>query len=365
VSRATQVPTEGQHSDYVIIVPDLRSSVVERLAGAVDGEGRPAIILSRHRSQDLDSQLLSGLGGRWFEGSWFTLMRVGRRLKPKVVELPEPAWLRAWPAARLVAWGIAVRRQRPRLVTLSIENLALEESLTLTRRAVPGPVAKLLDPVLQAVWRRSARTIDVVVHGSQQAADEWRRSFPRSTQGPVIWDCLPAQRLVPKRQTVLFAAEMARRKGFDTLLDAWPTVRAEHPGWHLRCLGDGPLRALAQEMATQDPEGVSVGVTPPRREVVQAFAEASVLVLDSRSVPGWREQIGLPALEGMAHGCRVVISSESGLAERAREFGHVVIAPSDTEALVSGLRTAIELGPAMPQGNESRRAVEACFLDAC
>jgi glycosyltransferase involved in cell wall biosynthesis len=58
---------------------------------------------------------------------------------------------------------------------------------------------------------------------------------------------------------------------------------------------------------------------------------------------GWREQIGLPLVEGLAHGCRVVTTTETGLAEDLR--GHPLVTlttPGDATALAEALRGLME-----------------------
>jgi glycosyltransferase involved in cell wall biosynthesis len=50
--------------------------------------------------------------------------------------------------------------------------------------------------------------------------------------------------------------------------------------------------------------------------------------LASQPTAGWREQVGLPIVEGLAHGCRVVTTDQTGLAGWLREHadrGHRVV----------------------------------------
>ena len=42
-------------------------------------------------------------------------------------------------------------------------------------------------------------------------------------------------------------------------------------------------------------------------------------------MPLWREQVGLPITEGLAHGCVIVTTNETGIATWLRENGHQVI----------------------------------------
>ena len=68
-------------------------------------------------------------------------------------------------------------------------------------------------------------------------------------------------------------------------------------------------------------------IDPPRSEIHRHLRSASVLALPSRPTASWREQIGLPIVEGLAHGCNIVTTSETGLAGWLTEHGHNVVAP--------------------------------------
>ncbi|HEX8510411.1 MAG TPA: glycosyltransferase, partial [Propionibacteriaceae bacterium] len=75
--------------------------------------------------------------------------------------------------------------------------------------------------------------------------------------------------------------------------------------------------------------------------------QSQVLVLPSQSNPGWREQIGLPIMEALAHGCSVVTTSDTGLAQWLTEHGHSVISSSGSashlaDAMVTRLRAPLD-----------------------
>jgi glycosyltransferase involved in cell wall biosynthesis len=94
------------------------------------------------------------------------------------------------------------------------------------------------------------------------------------------------------------------------------------------------------------PAGVSVIVDPPRAEVHELLRSSAVVAMPSVRRPGWREQIGLPLVEGLTHGCRVVTTTETGLADDLREHPAVELTtPGDPASLAEGLRRAME-GPA-------------------
>jgi len=360
-----------------VVVPELRSSVLERL-GARDG---PDLVLTRRRARDLDPGLLLGWSGRIIEGSWWQLMLAARRAHPTLLEVPEPHWYRAWPGTLLVLLGVRLRparADRPRafVATVAIENLPTAEGLSVRRLGVPGSVASKLDPVLLAVWSRSVALLDGVVFGTDAARRNWEESLSGPLRGlltTTIAESLPP--CVPcgagagagagaggqqggadvRGDSVLYLAEFSARKGLPAMLAAWPLVAAARPGLRLTLMGFGAL--LAEAEAAADRADVQVAVAPLRPQVHAALARASVVVLPSQRVPGWREQVGLPLLEGLAHDCAVVTTTESGLAGALLAAGQQVVAPGQPHTLAAAIVRAADQPRRRLHPPDSREAV--------
>ena len=70
----------------------------------------------------------------------------------------------------------------------------------------------------------------------------------------------------------------------------------------LRVLGKGPLQGLVEDVV-RDRSDVSLAVDPSRTEIHAALQASRTLVLLSQPSSTWREQVGLPIVEGLAHGC--------------------------------------------------------------
>ena len=123
-------------------------------------------------------------------------------------------------------------------------------------------------------------------------------------------------------------------------------------------------------MGDRDPElpaGATVRRGPPREAVHELLASSAVVVMPSVRRPGWREQIGLPLVEGLAHGCRVVTTTETGLADDVRDHPLVTLtAPGDPHDLAAGLRRAMAAAPvpasAAARAGWSKRDVVAWWL---
>lgn len=109
---------------------------------------------------------------------------------------------------------------------------------------------------------------------------------------------------------LLYAGRLLPEKDVETLLHALPLVAASTT---LRIVGDGPqrarLRELIDELRLQDRVQLASPVEPTALPAL--FAQADALVLPSKTMPFWSEQLGRILLEAMA--CALpVIGSDSG-----------------------------------------------------
>ena len=137
----------------------------------------------------------------------------------------------------------------------------------------------------------------------------------------------PATSIRPDRkepQTALFLGAFSVRKGLPQVVAAWPAVAAQLPHARLTLVGKGVLESSARALAEQEPS-VDVVVDPPTAEIREHLQRHSVVVLPAQPTPLWREQVGLPLVEGLSYGCTIVTTSETGLAGWLGQHGHQVI----------------------------------------
>ena len=132
------------------------------------------------------------------------------------------------------------------------------------------------------------------------------------------------QELPARPPAVIAVGRLVEKKGFDTLVRAWPAVVREVPGATLRIVGDGPcaasLRRLAREIFGKDCAIDFLGALP-QDDTLRAIASSDMLVLPSRQLPnGDRDGIANVILEAMALGVPV-ITTDAGAAGEVVEDG--------------------------------------------
>lgn len=325
---------------YALWTPSLRSSHLERLAP------RPGLrLLASGRHPDCDDALLARTGLQVVLGDLDALAAGLAADPPDVLEVTEPLWVAHWPEAL----HLADAAPSARLVTYALEVLPPADPPDAGRlRAVAfgsSAARRAYDAAYPAAsWRAS-------VH--EDARERCRACFPG------------AARRVPAAPLVVFAAEFSERKAVDLLMAAWDAVRPA--GWRLAMLGWGPRTDQVLQWGEGRPD-VEVVVGAGRDRVHAALREAAVVVLPSRRVPGWREQVGLSLVEGLAHGCRALTTTETGLAEALAVAGHVVVAPDDLSALAEGLREVtaeVPDGKVLPADDRDSRRDALAWLAGC
>lgn len=159
---------------------------------------------------------------------------------------------------------------------------------------------------------------------------------------PSPCDCGQSAHDLTDPSTVLFLGAFVERKGIKRLMAAWDTLENGESDMRLLLIGKGALTDDVCRWAGER-TNVEVRVDPPRAEIHAALRRTHVVVLPSRRVGTWREQVGLPLVEGLAHGCEVVTTAETGLAAWLQSHGHEVVpALADTSSLAGSIVRAVQ-----------------------
>ncbi|WP_375477145.1 glycosyltransferase family 4 protein [uncultured Jatrophihabitans sp.] len=341
-ARATAPPARPRR---VRLYEQVRTAHLERAR-----QHTPATLLYSARRYDFDDSLVAGLDvaqAGTAAAALFVLRHGVREL-----EINEPlqrsGLARSLVVALAVRLGGLVRRQPTRVVTYAIENLD-----PWSRQTLPSPVStrtrarRALDRLLSLLV---ARQVDRIAYGTAAARDLYAATRGRQLRGaesrltPAIsapCDCPPAER---EPRTVLYLGAFEERKGVRRLLAAWPEIVAADPRARLTLVGKGPLLDEVEQFAAQA-DSVEVVVDPPRAQIHRLLRRSAVLVLLSQPRPRWREQVGLPLVEGLAHGCRIVATDETGIADWLRSHRHHVVragaAGAEITAIVTAIRAAV------------------------
>jgi glycosyltransferase involved in cell wall biosynthesis len=253
-----------------------------------------------------------------------------------VVEINEPAMVGQGPY--LLAQVLAIRARslllrRPSEVTAyCIANA--DPALELRARwRLPLPLGRVL---AAAMLRALVRNIDRLAFGTTGSLDVYRRyvSMARLDGKARMFEALPSPCSCLSSEgggerhanQLVFVGSLTDRKGVRQTMAAWDITRVRLPTATLRILGKGPLLAEVMNWAAVRPE-VTVEFDPPRPRIHQVLRQSAALILLSQRHSYWREQIGLPIVEGLGHGCEIITTSETGLADWLARHGHSVLAP--------------------------------------
>lgn len=339
---------------HVRFYQSLRSAHLER-AHQFD----PATILYRNRNYDFDAVLAEGLDLVQVHRTG-DLVRAIMGSRIEVVEVNEPLAREAIKDSALVVALVRLsslrHRRRAEIVTYAIENRIPFTDMDDATRG--GRVRARAERLLT---RFVSRNIDRIAFGTTSARDAY--STPVTpVEGaaqvivpalPLPCHCLDADLPLVREPQVLFLGRWDQRKGIRQVLEAWPLLAVERPDARLVIVGKGPLEADVREFCDRRSDATLM-LDPPRQDLHALLSSAQVLVLASQPSPVWREQVGLPLVEGLAHGCTIVTTDQTGLASWLANHGHHVLAsPSAPPQLAEALQLALQvpLPPAQVLGS--------------
>jgi glycosyltransferase involved in cell wall biosynthesis len=244
--------------------------------------------------------LLSPLAALAFPGFLFAFGRAVRlavrHFKPDVIHAHW--WVPGgWFARR---WGV------PYVITCHGSDVRLLERNDLIRKAAGG------------VFRRAARVTTV----SKFLAGDIARLLPGTavnltvTPMPVdvaIFASGDRTRKVEPPQ-ILYAGNLVRSKGLDLLLQAAAELSRRGVSYHLKLLGEGPMRQELEAMAESlGLEGtISWSAFVPQSAMPAEYGASTVTVLPSR---GSAEGLGLTLVEAVLAGSAIVGTPAGGIPE--------------------------------------------------
>jgi L-malate glycosyltransferase len=148
------------------------------------------------------------------------------------------------------------------------------------------------------------------------------------------WDSPERLQAEQQQPSILFFANVLRRKGIYTLIDAFPAIAREFPACVLRIAGDGPELAEVRRRVAALPCGGQVEFLG-RRERAQApdlYRNCSVYCLPSHGEP-----YGMTAAEAMSCARAVVVTKAGGLEHLVHDRGGKRVPVGDAALLANAL----------------------------
>ncbi|GAC1467042.1 MAG: hypothetical protein NVSMB9_08220 [Isosphaeraceae bacterium] len=221
-------------------------------------------------------------------------------------------------------------------------------------------------------WGRFGRRIDercrradAIVAISKAVSDELRRAgyamekvhaLPNGVPVPEpSWQCRNGWETAPR---ALFVGRLAPEKGLDTLLDAWPIVRAAFPQARLTLVGEGPERSALEDQVARLQLSALVDLPGASDDPTGRLRASDLFVLPSRE-----EGMSVALLEAMALGIPLVASAIPGNRRLIQDCKHGRLFPVDDPAALA--RTVIDqwthFDRAFHMGRAARKRVQNEF----
>jgi glycosyltransferase involved in cell wall biosynthesis len=136
---------------------------------------------------------------------------------------------------------------------------------------------------------------------------------------------------LPDDPVVLFLSVLLPRKGYETLLAAWPYVHARIPRARLVIAGDDPRGLMPSIKAAADAiGGIEIHGPVAPADAPALFRRARVFCQPSHGEP-----FGMTILEAMASGRPVVATAAGGVPGFVREGVHGRLVPAGDEQLLA------------------------------
>lgn len=201
----------------------------------------------------------------------------------------------------------------------------------------------------QWLARRAFRSVEAFIAlGSATAADlvargvDPRRILTMSSGLELSAMPPPADVRARERGLIVSVGALNPMKNHGLLIEAFHELASSRPEARLVIAGEGPERDRLSRLAAAGP-GVELLGALPRQEVYDLVRRAEVFVLASRRLPGKGEGVPTAALEALALGTPVVVSSDALLDPVVSVREAYRVFPSGSKAdLVNALRTVLD-----------------------
>jgi glycosyltransferase involved in cell wall biosynthesis len=278
-------------------------------------------------------------------------LRALRRLDPQVIHAH---WLLPQGATALIALALS-RKRVPLVLTSHGADL-----FTFAR----GPLRHLLAWVVRraAAVTVVGRHMVPVIHGLPHCADVEVATIPMGTDVEKLF--VPDATAVRERNTLLFVGRLVEKKGVDDLLRALRLVRDQGCDATLTVVGNGPLRAELEQLATRlglQEYARFVGAVP-QSELPALYRRAAAFVAPFRVArDDDQEGLGLVMVEALACGCPVISTRVPAIEAEFAHLGPLLVEPGSPAALADAIARVLVDGSSLAPGADVRPKILAQF----
>lgn len=140
---------------------------------------------------------------------------------------------------------------------------------------------------------------------------------------------------------ILYVGRLSQEKDLLVLCEAFQRLLNQGQSYHLRIVGDGPLRPYIERFARHTPHVTYEGLVPYGPQLAALYASADVLALPSRN-----ETFGLTILEALAAGIPVVAANQGGPSSLLPPHVGALARPGDASDFAAQLAHVLACRPA-------------------
>jgi glycosyltransferase involved in cell wall biosynthesis len=228
-----------------------------------------------------------------------------------------------------------------------------EFKVTLRRKlieAVRAPMLRLQFSQATCVLPTSSKVLEQL--GDDVLPAHKARMVPYGVDHEVF--CPAEDAGLPAEPTVLFLANLWRRKGIFTLLDAFIEVNRVMPNARLLIAGQGSDKEEVYASVARHPaaDRITLLGSVSRERVPEVLRDCTVFCL-----PSFGEPFGMSVLEAMSCGRAVVATNAGGLPDMVSPEGSILVQPGDDAALAQALLKVLadrQLAQTMGDANRQR-----------
>ena len=277
-----------------------------------------------------------------------------------VLELTEPLWMKELIRTILIGytWKVRsfIRRKSNYCFTYAIENNDLNNLVYGTANShnfLTHYIRIILRFFFSRIYTHAA--FGTFAAYKNYAENEFLVQIPHIypsrysiQESTMTHSFIPEFRDSPKLQkknqdqlTYLFVGVLEKRKGIDLLIQAWEILEGVGFKGLLLIVGSGALETKVSQWCLEAPERRAYLGFKTGESLDSIYETSDVLLAPSQRDGRWREQVGLPIIEGLSFGLTVITTSETGIAEGLRENGHIVLDDGSTPiSLAKGISVA-------------------------